>query len=96
MLTRSDPKVAAMLGVAQADLLAFASFPTRHWRQIWSANSLERVNEEVKRRTDVVGVFPDPAALLRLAGAVLIDQHDELEAGEGATSPKPQCSNSRP
>ena len=82
MLARSHPKVAVMLSDAQADLLAFASFPTRHWRQIWSTNPLERVNKEIKRRTDVVGVFPNPAALLRLAGAVLIEQHDEWEAGE--------------
>jgi transposase-like protein len=82
MLERSHPKVAAMLGEAQPDLLAFAGFPTRHWRQIWSTNPLERVNKEIKRRTDVVGVFPNPAALLRLAGAVLIEQHDEWEAGE--------------
>ena len=82
MLERSHPKVAAMLGDAQGDLLAFAGFPRRHWRQIWSTNPLERVNREIKRRTDVVGVFPNPAALLRLAGSVLIEQHDEWEAGE--------------
>jgi transposase-like protein len=82
MLKRSHPKVAVMLDEAQHDLLAFASFPQRHWRQIWSTNPLERVNKEIKRRTDVVGVFPNPAALLRLAGAVLVEQHDEWEAGE--------------
>jgi transposase-like protein len=82
MLERSHPKVAAMLDDARHDLLAFAGFPQRHWRQIWSTNPLERVNKEIKRRTDVVGVFPNPAALLRLAGAVLIEQHDEWEAGE--------------
>jgi len=82
MLGRSHPKVAAMLTDAQEDLLAFAAFPQRHWRQIWSTNPLERVNKEIKRRTDVVGVFPNAAALLRLAGAVLIEQHDEWEAGE--------------
>jgi putative transposase len=82
MLARSHPKVAVMLGDAQPDLLAFAGFPNRHWRQIWSTNPLERVNKEIKRRTDVVGVFPNPAALLRLAGSVLIEQHDEWEAGE--------------
>jgi putative transposase len=82
MLGRSHPKVAAMLTDAQEDLLAFAAFPPRHWRQIWSTNPLERVNKEIKRRTDVVGVFPNSAALLRLAGAVLIEQHDEWEAGE--------------
>jgi putative transposase len=82
MLRRSHPKVAAMLTDAEADLLAFAGFPQRHWRQIWSTNPLERVNKEIKRRTDVVGVFPNAAALLRLAGSVLIEQHDEWEAGE--------------
>ena len=82
MLGRSHPKVAAMLTDAEPDLLAFASFPRRHWRQIWSTNPLERVNKEIKRRTDVVGVFPNAAALLRLAGSVLIEQHDEWEAGE--------------
>ncbi|WP_294178572.1 IS256 family transposase [uncultured Schumannella sp.] len=82
MLQRSHPKVAVMLDDARHDLLAFTGFPQRHWRQIWSTNPLERVNKEIKRRTDVVGVFPNPAALLRLAGAVLIEQHDEWEAGD--------------
>ena len=82
MLSRSHPRVAAMLIDAQPDLLAFAAFPQRHWRQIWSTNPLERVNKVIKRRTDVVGVFPNAAALLRLAGSVLIEQHDEWEAGE--------------
>jgi len=82
MLERSHPKVAVMLDDARHDLLAFTGFPQRHWRQIWSTNPLERVNKEIKRRTDVVGVFPNPAALLRLAGAVLIEQHDEWEAGD--------------
>ena len=82
MLAKSHPKVAAMLGDARDDVLAFAGFPARHWRQIWSTNPMERVNKEIKRRTDVVGVFPNPAALLRLAGAVLVEQHDEWEAGD--------------
>jgi len=82
MLAKSHPKVAGMLTDASADLLAFAGFPVKHWRQIWSTNPMERVNKEIKRRTDVVGVFPNPAALLRLAGAVLIEQHDEWEAGD--------------
>ena len=82
MLARSHPKVAAMLEDAQHDLLAFASFPQRHWRQIWSTNPLERVNKDIKRRTDVVGVFANPAAMLRLAGAVLVEQHDEWEAAD--------------
>jgi len=77
MLSRSHPKVAAMLEEARDELLPFAAFPQRHWRQIWSTNPLGRVNKEIKRRTDVVDVFPNPAALLRLAGAVLVEQHDE-------------------
>ena len=77
MLGRQLPKVEAMLREAKDDLLAFTCFPQVHWRQIWSTNPLERVNKEIKRRTDVVGVFPNPEALLRLAGAVLVETHDE-------------------
>jgi transposase-like protein len=80
MLGRQLPKVEAMMTEAKDDLLAFAVFPQPHWRQLWSTNPLERVNKEIKRRTDVVGVFPNPEALLRLAGAVLIEQHDEWAA----------------
>ena len=79
MLTRSHPKIADMLEDAKDDILAFCGFPQQHWRQIWSTNPLERVNREIKRRTDVVGTFPNPAALLRLAGHVLIEQHDEWD-----------------
>jgi len=82
MLTRSHPKIAEMLEDARDDLLAFAPFPVAHWRQIWSTNPLERVNKEIKRRTDVVGTFPNPAALLRLAGHVLIEQHDEWDGAD--------------
>jgi len=63
MLARSHPTVADMLDDAREDLLAFAEFPPTHWRQIWSTNPLERLNKEIKRRTNVVGVFPNPAAL---------------------------------
>ena len=82
ILFRSHPKVAAMIDDARPGLRAFAGFPQQHWRQIWPTNPLERVNKEIKRRTVVVGVFPNPAALLRLADAVLADQYDEWEAGD--------------
>src|SRR6476659_4711782 len=82
MLTRPHPKVADMLEAAKDDILAFCGFPQQHWRQIWSTNPLERVNKEIKRRTDVVGTFPNPAAQLRLAGHVLIEQHDEWDGAD--------------
>ncbi len=71
-----------MLDEARDELLAFAAFPSQHWQQIWSTNPLERLNREIKRRTDVVGTFPNPAALLRLAGHVLIEQHDEWDSAD--------------
>jgi len=82
MLQPKFPAVATMLLDAREDLTAFASFPVAHWVEVWSTNPLEGVNKEVKRRTNVVGIFPDGAAVLRLAGAVLLEAHDEWQIAE--------------
>jgi putative transposase len=79
MLGRQFPRVETMLRDASDDMTAFADFPPAHWKKIWSTNPLERLNKEIKRRNDVVGVFPTAGALLRLAGAVLIETHDERQ-----------------
>ena len=76
------PKLGPLMDEAKAEVLAFTAFPRAHWRKIWSTNPLERVNKEIKRRSRVVGIFPNPAAVIRLVGAILIDMHDEWIAGE--------------
>jgi transposase-like protein len=75
------PKAAEVVAEAENDVLAYMSFPEEHWTRIYSTNPLERLNKEVKRRTNVVGIFPDGASVIRLVGAVLMETSDEWQIG---------------
>jgi transposase-like protein len=80
-LEQTAPKVARLLAEAEDELRAFMAFPKEHWSKLRSTNPLERVNREIGRRSDVVGIYPNDAALVRLAGALLIEQNDEWLIG---------------
>jgi transposase-like protein len=80
-LRKPLPKLAALLEEAEEDLLAFYGFPADHWAKLRSTNPLERVNREIGRRTDVVGIFPNDRSLIRLAASVVIEQNDEWLVG---------------
>jgi putative transposase len=76
------PKVGPLMDHAKAEVLAFAGLPRPHWQKLWSTNPLERINKEIKRRSRVVGIFPNQAAVIRLVGAVVADMHDEWQASD--------------
>ncbi len=81
LLQTKWPAAAELLRDAEEDVLAYMHFPDQHWRQIKSTNPLERLNREIRRRTDVVGIFPNDASILRLVTMLLVEQNDEWAVG---------------
>jgi putative transposase len=79
MLASKFPRAAELMATAREDVLAFRHFPQQHWRKPWSTNLLERFNEEIKRRTRVFGIFPNDAAIVRLVGAVMVEQGEQWQ-----------------
>jgi putative transposase len=79
MLRKQFPSAVPIMEAATGDVLAFLHFPQEHWRKIWSTNPLERLNKEIKRRTNVVGIFPNDDAITRLVGSQLLEQQEEWQ-----------------